>query len=94
MKLGFQHSKVVTSMFIKYEPTWVSILLVIVDEIILTSDTDYLGEITLQLNECFTLKELGDLHFFLGIQITLSDDNLHLNHHTHTHTHIHTHIYY
>lgn len=50
------------------------------DDIILTgNDTEYLKERTLSLNACFTLKDLGDLSYFLGIQILRDVDSIHLN---------------
>lgn len=80
LTLGFYNSKANTSMFVQLYGAQVTILLVHVDDIILTgNDTTYLIELTLLLNSCFILKDLRDLSYFLGIQIVRDANTLHLN---------------
>lgn len=64
----FQNLKANTSMFVQFVGIKVNILLVYVNDIILTGDdSNYLRELTSLLHTKFALKDLGDLNFFLGI---------------------------
>lgn len=55
-------------MFVQFVGIKVNILLVYVNDIILTGDdSNYLRELTSLLHTKFALKDLGDLNFFLGI---------------------------
>jgi hypothetical protein len=67
----FQVSKVDTSLFIYNKPGVTIFLLVYVDDIIVTSSSQ--AAVTALLDDLrshFALKDLGDLHYFLGIQVT------------------------
>lgn len=81
--LGFKASKSDTSLFI-YKKGGVRIyMLMYVDDIIITTSyEDAVAALLCDLKEEFALKDLGDLHYFLGIEvkrnkegITLSQDN-------------------
>lgn len=49
----------------------VVILLLYVDDIILTGSTSYaIHQVIKSLTTKFDIKDLGDLHYFLGIEIT------------------------
>ena len=56
-------------------------MLIYVDDIIVTSSSDKAITALLQdLHSDFALKDLGDLHFFLGIEVKRnSDGGLHLS---------------
>ena len=55
-------------------------LLVYVDDIILTSNSPvFLQSLIVQLSQIFELKDLGDLHFFLGLHILCSPKGLSIN---------------
>ncbi|GAA0152885.1 transmembrane signal receptor [Lithospermum erythrorhizon] len=55
-------------------------LLVYVDDIIITGSSDtLLTEITSHLNSAFSLKDIGLLSYFLGIQVTRSSNSLFLS---------------
>jgi hypothetical protein len=50
-----------------------------VDDIILTRTNDKIFQsIIAQLQQKFPLKDLGSLHFFLGIHVSRTDQGLHL----------------
>uniref|UniRef100_A0A2N9F4X6 Reverse transcriptase Ty1/copia-type domain-containing protein n=1 Tax=Fagus sylvatica TaxID=28930 RepID=A0A2N9F4X6_FAGSY len=50
------------------------------DDIVLTSNTpSYLDQLIAQLFTVFDLKDLGPLHYFLGLQVTRSSSGLYLN---------------
>jgi hypothetical protein len=68
--LGFKASKADTSMFI-YDRQGVTLFLLVyvVDIIITNSCTTAIDELLKDLNSEFALKDLGDLHYFLGIHV-------------------------
>jgi len=68
--LGFVPSRSDTSLFI-YSKGGVEIyMLIYVDDIIVTSSSQDAGKVLLQaLKKDFALKDLGDLHYFLGIEV-------------------------
>lgn len=71
MSLGFVCSKSDNSLFVRKTATSMTYLLAYVDDIILTgSNTHELHTLISLLNAKFALKDLGDLHFFLGIHVT------------------------
>jgi hypothetical protein len=76
-QIGFKASKADTSLFI-YNKKGVSMfLLVYVDDIIVTSSNSVVVEALLKdLKNNFALKDLGDLHYFLGIQVKKERDNI------------------
>jgi hypothetical protein len=68
--LGFVPSKADTSLFL-YNKSGITIyMLIYVDDIIVTSYSDHAITCLLRdLNENFAIKVLGDLHYFLGIEV-------------------------
>jgi histone deacetylase 1/2 len=70
VSLGFVPSKSDTSLFI-YRNKGVDIyMLIYVDDIIVTSSSQDAVKVLLKaLKENFALKDLGDLHYFLGIEV-------------------------
>jgi histone deacetylase 1/2 len=75
--LGFIPSRADTSLFL-YNRSGVSIyVLVYVDDIIVTSSSDHAITILVRdLNKNFAIKDLGDLHFFLGIEVKKKQNGL------------------
>jgi histone deacetylase 1/2 len=75
--LGFYPSKADTSLFL-YNKRGISIyVLIYVGDIIVTSSSQRAIVAFLQdLNNDFALKDLGDLHFFLGIEVKKINDGL------------------
>lgn len=68
--LGFTCAKSDNSLFIRYTPTFFLYLLAYVDHIILTgSSPKEIADVTSLLHSHFALKDLGDLHYFLGIHV-------------------------
>lgn len=73
------NSKVNASIFYKVYAGSVLLLLLYVDDIIIIgSDTWLIFDLMQQLHNVFALKDLGDLSYFLGIQVTWWDGVLHL----------------
>jgi histone deacetylase 1/2 len=75
--LGFVPSKADTSLFY-YTKGGVSIyVLVYVDDIIVaSSSSEAVGALLADLKKDFALKDLGDLHYFLGIEVKREKDGL------------------
>jgi histone deacetylase 1/2 len=84
LKLGFKASKTDTSLFYFNKGNICMFVLIYVDDIIVASSTKEATEVLLRnLGKEFTLKDLGELHYFLGIEVNkvpngviLSQDNL------------------
>lgn len=77
LQLGFVASKGDTSLFI-YAKSHVTIyLLIYVDDIIVASSSDQAVEAMLtDLRKDFALKDLGRLHYFLGIEVNDCDNGI------------------
>jgi histone deacetylase 1/2 len=75
--LGFRASRSDTSLFI-YQKRGVSIyMLIYVDDIIVTaSSKEAVAALLCDLKKEFALKDLGDLHYFLGIEVKRSKEGI------------------
>lgn len=72
--LGFR-----TSLFVKHAGSDFTYVLIYVDDIIVTgTNTSYISSLLHQLQSKFALKYLGDLHYFLGIEVVKDDSGLFL----------------
>jgi hypothetical protein len=68
--LGFKYSKANTSLFYFHQENISMFVLVYVDDIIVASSSQHATKHLLhQLSQEFTIKDLGDLHYFLGIEV-------------------------
>jgi histone deacetylase 1/2 len=75
--LGFTPSKADTSLFLFHKSGITIFVLVYVDDIIVTSSSSYaISALFKDLNKNFAIKDLGDLHFFLGIEVKRVNDGL------------------
>ena len=76
---GFESSCAHTSLFFKHATSDVLLILVYVDDILVTSSCA--SQVTFfisQLSSTFSLRDLGSLYYFFGIGVTHSTDSLHL----------------
>lgn len=77
VQYGFSNSYSDTSLFFYNKAGHTMYLLVYVDDLILTgSCSTTLARFTSQLSHRFALKDLGDLHYFLGIEVLPHDHGL------------------
>jgi hypothetical protein len=68
--LGFIPSKADTSLFLYQKSGIIMFVLIYVDDIIVTSSSPRAIPALLQdLNKNFAIKDLGDLHFFMGMEV-------------------------
>jgi histone deacetylase 1/2 len=75
--LGFHASKADTSLFYFNKGSVIVFVLVYVDDIIVVSSTpEATSGLLRNLKEAFALKDLGDLHYFLGMEVTKVRDGI------------------
>jgi hypothetical protein len=80
LQLGFHASKANTSLFFYNKGDVTIFLLVYVNDIIVVSSSQEGVSALLQdLRAEFALKDLGPLHYFLGIEVKTINDGLHLS---------------
>jgi hypothetical protein len=78
--LGFVSSRADISLFFFRRGSVTIFLLVYVNDIIIASSSNAVVDaLLLDLKGDFSLKDLGRLHFFLGVQVTQAADGLHLS---------------
>jgi len=79
--LGFSSTKSDTSLFIKFSKVATVFVLIYVDDIIITGSSSLAIQNLIKiLHTNFALKDLGKLHYFLGIETTWTPEgNLHLS---------------
>lgn len=80
-KMGFCPNKCDPSLLIQVTPQRNTYILVYIDDILITgSSTHSINQLKHDLNREFALKDLGTLHYFLGIEILKRQDgSLHLS---------------
>lgn len=77
--MQFKVSKADSSLFIFQSGSQLMYVLVYVDDIIITgNDGKIIDEFVTQLNVKFSLKDLGRLHYFLGIEVTYTSQGIFL----------------
>ena len=75
--MEFQPSKSYSSLFIRQSGTEpVSILLYGDDLVIAGADLEEIGRVKSQLTAPFEMKDLGDLHYFLGIEVIRTPEGI------------------
>jgi hypothetical protein len=80
MKLGFQVSKADTSLFFYDKGGVIVFLLIYVDDIIVASSSQEVVDAMLKdLRSDFALKDVGRLHYFLGIEVQHISNDIHLS---------------
>jgi hypothetical protein len=77
LQLGFKISKADNSLFYFQNNEVTMFILVYVDDIIVTSSKPHAVTTLLKkLCDDFALKDLGDLHYFLGIEVKKANDGI------------------
>ena len=80
LQLGFQNSVADTALFVLQQGDTLTYLLVYVDDIIVTGNNQHLVERILKaLASRFSLKDMGELSYFLGIKVIKTSQGLHLS---------------
>jgi hypothetical protein len=74
--LGFSASKADSSLFFYTDKCTIYLLIYVDDIIIASSSTVFTDPLVKKLNQEFSLKDLGDLHYFLDIEVNKSKHEL------------------
>ncbi|KAJ9539546.1 hypothetical protein OSB04_032279 [Centaurea solstitialis] len=84
--LGFTYSRANTSLFIYCRGSSLIYLLVYVDDIIVTGNDDSLIQRLIdRIHKTFAIKDLEKLNYFLGLEVTYTDDGLFLSQEKYAH---------
>ncbi|RVX07246.1 Retrovirus-related Pol polyprotein from transposon RE1 [Vitis vinifera] len=79
---GFTSSLANSSLFIYKSGSIFLVVLIYVDDIIVTgTHSESISQLILSLGHHFAIKDLGPLHYFLGIEVHRSASGLHLSQH-------------
>uniref|UniRef100_A0A453D0W1 Reverse transcriptase Ty1/copia-type domain-containing protein n=1 Tax=Aegilops tauschii subsp. strangulata TaxID=200361 RepID=A0A453D0W1_AEGTS len=79
LSLGFVSSRCDTSLFILHRGSSTAYLLLYVDDIILTANnSSTLSSVITSLKAEFAMSDLGDIHHFLGVNVTRNSSGLFL----------------
>ena len=80
--MGFAPSKSDSSLFVRQgQHAPVSLLLYVDDLVIVGADLDEIGRVKSQLVASFEMKDLGDLHYFLGIEVIHTPEGILISQH-------------
>ena len=78
--LGFQQSNADHTLFFKHQQGKIVILVVYVDDIVITgNDDEEIRNLKKMLVKSFEVKDLGFLHFFLGIEVAYGAQGIYLS---------------
>lgn len=79
-KHGFNQFVNDYSVFYKKNSTKICIILVYVDDLLITGDDEEtIAKLKIALNEAFTIKDLGNLRYFLGIEVARGEHGTMIN---------------
>ncbi|KAM7530049.1 hypothetical protein LguiB_033459 [Lonicera macranthoides] len=85
LNFQFTQSQYDSSLFLKRTATGIVVLLVYVDDIVITgSDSQSIGELQQHLKSIFHMKDLGLLHYFLGLEVHSCSTGMLLHQHKYT----------
>ncbi|GJV02811.1 retrovirus-related pol polyprotein from transposon TNT 1-94 [Tanacetum coccineum] len=77
LSFGYQQSKADYSLFTKKNAEGFTAILVYVNDLIITgNDTSQIELLKIQLRSQFHMKDLGDLHYYLGLEVAKADSGL------------------
>ncbi|KAL5823894.1 hypothetical protein ACOSQ4_021794 [Xanthoceras sorbifolium] len=79
LKWGFVNSKADSSLFILHTSLDIILLLVYVDDILMTGSSRDIDQVIQNLGATFALKTLGSLSYFLGFEIARTAAGLHVS---------------
>nr|XP_020162313.1 uncharacterized mitochondrial protein AtMg00810-like [Aegilops tauschii subsp. strangulata] len=85
-QLGFRSTRSDASLFVYHQGSDTAYLLLYVDDIILTACTaGLLSQLTARLRAEFAIKDLGPLHYFLGVEVVRRPDGLFIHQRKYAH---------
>jgi len=82
LEFGFINAKSDSSLFVFHASSTLAYCLVYVDDLILTgNNSTFVASVIDQLGQKFSIKDLGSLHFFLGVEVIPTKEGLFLTQH-------------
>lgn len=79
LELGFQESKYDYSLFVFNQHGVYLVLLIYVDDIlVIGNDQSQISLLIKRLCTHFSMKDLGPLRYFLGVEVDYNEDSMHL----------------
>ena len=85
LHLDFHPSQYDPSMFLHHASSGITVLLVYVDDIVITGpNAKMIHDLQASLHQTFQMKDLGPLHYFLGLEVHQSPTGIVLNQHKYT----------
>ena len=86
LRFSFKQSQYDSSLFLCKTATGIVILLVYVDDIVITgTDSTLITRLQQRLQASFHMKDLGPLTYFLGLEVHTDSTGIFLNQHKYTH---------
>ncbi|KAL9231947.1 hypothetical protein vseg_007105 [Gypsophila vaccaria] len=80
LKQGFQQSRFDYSLFSREQDGFLTMVLVYVDDLLLTgNDPSYIAVLKKVLDTTFTIKDLGYIRYFLGLEVIRSSEGILVN---------------
>jgi hypothetical protein len=79
MSLGFTKSKVDSNLYFKVMNDEPVVLLLYVDDLFLTGEENIIIDCKRKLTVEFEMKDLGSMHYFLGLEVWQSPEKIFLN---------------
>ncbi|GKA56068.1 cysteine-rich receptor-like protein kinase 8 [Tanacetum coccineum] len=85
VEFGYTQSKTDYSLFVKKEGSSFTLVLVYVDDLLITSnDQIQISTLKAQLSSIFHMKYLGELNYFLGLEVCRSSQGIFISQHKYT----------
>ena len=85
LHLDFHPSQYDPSMFLHHASSRITVLLVYVDDVVITGpNAQMIQALQASLHQTFQMKDLGPLHYFLGLEVHQSPKGIVLNQHKYT----------
>ena len=78
--IGFQISNADFSLYVKRTYRGIVLVVIYVDDLIVTGDSDAdIDDVKLLLKQKFEMKDLGELRYFLGLEVTCTTKGIWLS---------------
>ncbi|GKB81856.1 reverse transcriptase, RNA-dependent DNA polymerase, partial [Tanacetum coccineum] len=85
IEFGFTQSKTDYSLFLKKEGSSIRVVLVYVDDLLITrNDQSQIFKLKTHLSSVFHMKDLGELNYFLGLEVCRSSQGIFISQHKYT----------
>ncbi|GJT10614.1 retrovirus-related pol polyprotein from transposon TNT 1-94 [Tanacetum coccineum] len=84
LDFGYTQSKTNYSLFVKKEGTSFTVVLVYINDLLITGNDESHNSLKAQLGSVFHMKDLGELSYFLGLEVCKSSQGIFISQHKYT----------